>query len=218
MDIDGDQFAECDYGIVLDNSNMAQQLNQKIEELAQAALQGQQLSFSAIMKLYSSASLAEKMKMVENNEKQMSAQKNQMQQMQMQQMQQQAQMQQQQKMAELQTKEKIAQMESDSRIKAAKINAEGIVRANMDTVNAKLRMNTDSLQAETLQSMGGDGIEEPVDQSARNQLQERMRQFDQKMQFDREKEMNKVQMAQNKLVMEQEKLKAMLKNKPTNKK
>lgn len=218
VDIDGDQFAECDYGIVLDNSNMAQQLNQKIEELAQAALQGQQLSFSAIMKLYSSASLAEKMKMVENNEKQMSAQKNQMQQMQMQQMQQQAQMQQQQKMAELQTKEKIAQMESDSRIKAAKINAEGIVRANMDTVNAKLRMNTDSLQAETLQSMGGDGIEEPVDQSARNQLQERMRQFDQKMQFDREKEMNKVQMDQNKLVMEQEKLKAMLKNKPTNKK
>ena len=35
---------------------------------------------------------------------------------------------------------------------------------------------------------------------------------------DREKEMNKVQMDQNKLVMEQEKLKAMLKNKPTNKK
>ena len=39
MDIDGDEFAECDYGLVVDNSNGIQELQQKMDMLAQAALQ-----------------------------------------------------------------------------------------------------------------------------------------------------------------------------------
>ena len=39
VDIDGDEFAECDYGLVVDNSNATQDLNSKLETLAQAALQ-----------------------------------------------------------------------------------------------------------------------------------------------------------------------------------
>jgi len=39
MDIDGDEFAEADYGLVVDNSNGIQDLNQKLDTLAQAALQ-----------------------------------------------------------------------------------------------------------------------------------------------------------------------------------
>jgi len=38
MDIDGDEFAECDYGIVVDNGTGVQELNQKLDMLAQAAL------------------------------------------------------------------------------------------------------------------------------------------------------------------------------------
>lgn len=130
-----------------------QQLNQKIEELAQAGIAGTaafvQRNNEAV---FVSISCRED-EDGEQREADVSTKEPDAAEGKMQQMQQQAQMQQQQKMAELQTKEKIAQMESDSRIKAGKINAEGIVRANMDTVNAKLRMNTDSLQAETLQSM-----------------------------------------------------------------
>jgi hypothetical protein len=38
MDIDGDEFAECDYGLVVDNGNGTQDLNSKLDVLAQAAL------------------------------------------------------------------------------------------------------------------------------------------------------------------------------------
>lgn len=38
MDIDGDDFAEADYGLVVDNGNGVQELNQKLDTLAQAAL------------------------------------------------------------------------------------------------------------------------------------------------------------------------------------
>ena len=38
MDIDGDEFAEADYGLVVDNSNGLQELQQKMDMLAQAAL------------------------------------------------------------------------------------------------------------------------------------------------------------------------------------
>lgn len=69
MNIDGDEFAECDYGLVVDNSNQVQDLNQKFDVLAQAALQNQTLSFSTIMKLYGSSSVAEKQRFVENDER-----------------------------------------------------------------------------------------------------------------------------------------------------
>lgn len=67
IEIDGDEYAECDYGIVVDNSNASQQLNQKLDMLAQAGLQNG-MSFSTIMKLYNSTSLAEKERMVEADE------------------------------------------------------------------------------------------------------------------------------------------------------
>ena len=44
-----DEFAECDYGLVVDSSSATNNLNMKIEQLAQAALQTQTLSFSSIM-------------------------------------------------------------------------------------------------------------------------------------------------------------------------
>ena len=58
MEIDGDEFAEADYGLVVDNSSASQELNSKLDTLAQAALQNQTLSFSTIMDLYSSSSIA----------------------------------------------------------------------------------------------------------------------------------------------------------------
>ena len=70
MEIEGDEFAENDYGLVVDNSNASQELNSKLDALAQAALQNDKLTFSTIMKLFSSASIAEKAKrMVENDER-----------------------------------------------------------------------------------------------------------------------------------------------------
>lgn len=68
MDIEGDEFADSDYGLVVSNDEGAQKLNQQLETLAQAALQTQRLSFSTIMKLYGSSSLAQKQRLVEKDE------------------------------------------------------------------------------------------------------------------------------------------------------
>ena len=86
---------KCDYGLVVDNSNNIAELQGKLETLAQAALQNQTLSFSTIMKLYTTASLAEKQRYVENDEKKLRQQAQEQQQQAIQQQQQAVQMQQQ---------------------------------------------------------------------------------------------------------------------------
>jgi hypothetical protein len=68
-EVGGAEFSEADYGIVIDNSNATSNLDQKIEQLAHAALQNQTLSFSTIMKLFTSSSIAENMKIIERDEK-----------------------------------------------------------------------------------------------------------------------------------------------------
>ena len=69
MTIDGDEFAECDYGLVVDNGSKARELEQRLDTLVQAALQNASIDFSTVMKIYGSGSLAEKQRMIENNEK-----------------------------------------------------------------------------------------------------------------------------------------------------
>lgn len=124
MDIDGDEFAECDYGLVIDNSADSQTLRQKIDMLAQAALQNQSLSFSSVMKLYNSSSLAEKEHMIKKNEQEMQerAQQQQQQEEQMKQME----LQQAAKTAErqMQFQDQINQRDNETRITIAQINAQ----------------------------------------------------------------------------------------------
>lgn len=161
MEIDGDEFAESDYGLLVDNSNNLQQLQQKLEMLAQAALQNQTLNFSTIMKLYNSASLAEKQRMVENNERQLMERQQQAQQQQMQMEQQQIQMQAQMKEAEMQQKTEMNIRDNETKILVATIAAS----ANQS-----------------------DGIIEPeYSEEAKANLQEKMRQFDERIKLDRDK-------------------------------
>jgi hypothetical protein len=70
-EVGGAEFSEADYGIIIDNSNATINLDQRIQQLAQAALQNQTLSFSTIMKLFTSSSIAENMKIIERDEAQM---------------------------------------------------------------------------------------------------------------------------------------------------
>lgn len=102
-DLDGDEFAECDYGLVLDNSEGVQKLNQQLDVLAQAGLQNG-MSFSAIMGMYITKSSAEKRRLIENDERRR-------QEMQQQQQQQQMQMQQQQIQANIQIAQENREMQ-----------------------------------------------------------------------------------------------------------
>ena len=160
MDIDGDEFAESDYGLVVDNSNAAQELNQKLDMLAQAALQNQTLNFSAIMKLYGSSSISEKVKIIERNEQELLQRQQQAQQQQLQMEQQKMQADAQAREAEMQLKDQLNQRDNETKILIANINT-----AKQD-----------------------DGIEEPVfSEEARAKLMENMRQFDERIKLDRER-------------------------------
>ena len=161
MDIDGDEFAENDYGLVVDNSNAVQELQQKLDGLAQAALQNQALNFSTIMKLYSSSSLAEKQRMVEKNEMELMQRQQEAQQQQAQLQQQQMQMEAQSKEADMQLKDQMTQRDNETKILVA-------------TISAQSSMN--------------DGIKEPDNsEEFKANLLEKIREFDKRLALDKER-------------------------------
>ena len=164
VELDGDEFAECDYGIVVDNSNGSQELNQKLDMLAQAGLQNG-MSFSTVMKLYTTTSLAEKQRTVEQDEqkRQEQAQQQQQQEMQMQQQQIQANMQiEQQKM---QMEYQMHRDKLENNILVAQINGQA-------EANRLVLMNHDNDEANNLE---------------REKMAEDARQFDKKIEFEKEK-------------------------------
>lgn len=162
MDIDGDEFAESDYGLVVDNSNGAQELQSKLDTLAQAALQTQTLSFSTITKLYTSVSLAEKQRLIEKDERDIRERAAQAQQQQLESQERIAQAEQQQKQAELQQKEQANIRDNETKILVAQISAQA--------------RDTDAEE---------DGIApEEYSQEAKDKLAEQIREFDEKMKLE----------------------------------
>lgn len=68
-----DEFLEQEYGILVDNDNDLTKLEQNIEQLAHAAMQNQTLKFGDLMKLYTSSSMSEKQRIIEQGEEEMIA-------------------------------------------------------------------------------------------------------------------------------------------------
>lgn len=167
IDIDGDEFAESDYGLVVDNSDGTQQLNQKMDVLAQAALQNQAISFSTMMKLYGSSSLSEKQRMVEREEQEK---------MQQAQQEQQAQLQAQQQ-----------QIEINAQMQEAMMNQQN----EMNIRDNETRIQVAQIQADNKTSLAM--MQQPVDNSEqeldlkRRTFEENVRQFNEKMKLDRKK-------------------------------
>ena len=161
MDIDGDEFAEADYGLVVDNGKGIQELSQKLDMLAQAALQNQTLSFSTIMKLYSSSSLAEKQRFVEKDERNIQERNAQAQQQQLEAQQQIAQIEIEQKQAELEQREQANIRDNETKIMIAQIQA-----------NNK---NDDGI------------VEQEFSEEAKASLMEKIREFNEKLKLDRDK-------------------------------
>ena len=164
MDIDGDEFAEADYGLVVDNGQGTQELSQKLDVLAQAALQNQTLSFSTIMKLYSSSSIAEKQRLVEKDERAIQDRAAQAQQQQLEVQQQEAQMKQEIEMRKMEQEDALNMRDNETRIIVANINAQS-----------------------KLQDTEDDGIQEPMSESDRENLREKIREFNERLKLDREK-------------------------------
>lgn len=174
MEVDGDAFAECDYGLVVDNSRGIQELQQKLETLAQAALQNQTLSFSTIMKLYMTASIAEKQRFVERDENNIKQQQQQQMQQQMQQQQQALEAQMQDKQAERDFKNALNQRDNETKVVVAEINSQ----AEMAILQLKNRMT--ELDEEGM-------APEDYSPEAKDKLMEQMREFDERLKLDRDR-------------------------------
>ena len=165
MEIDGELFNECEFGIVVDNSSDTQKLASQMETLAQAALQNQLLDFSTIMKLYSSSSIAEKQRMVESNERAIQERNAQIQQQQTQQLQQQAQMEQQTAIAKMEHEMAMNNNDNETKILVAQINA----------------------QARQYDELNVGNNSEGMSEEARAKLDEQIREFDARLSLDKER-------------------------------
>lgn len=125
VEIDADEFCECDYGIVLrsDATRDGEQI-QKLDMLVQAALQNQMINFSTAMKIFQTCSFSEKIRMIEQSEleaqQRMEQQKQQEQQMQQQQIQ--AQMQAEQ--IKMQHESELNDRDNETKIIVANIQAQ----------------------------------------------------------------------------------------------
>lgn len=170
MEIDGDEYAECDYGLVVDNSQSTQLLSQKLDTLAQAGLQNQMFNFSTLMKLYSTESIAEKIRMMENAEKRAQEQQEQIQQMQAQMQQRQLEAEAQQRQLEMEQRDMQNQRDNDTRILVAQIQAQ----ANIDSSVARASGFTENPV-------------QPISEKDRLELQQKLREQQDRNQLDREK-------------------------------
>jgi hypothetical protein len=166
VEFDGDEFAECDYGLVVDNSNGSQELNQKLDMMGQAALQNRTNSMSAIMKLYTTTSLAEKQRIIELDEQKMQERAQQQQAQQLQQQQQELQAKMQMEQAKLDMEYRMHTEKLQTEILVAQINSQ----AEADRLAL---MNHDNDEANVLE---------------REKLAEQARQFNAKLDLDKKKQ------------------------------
>lgn len=170
MEIDGDDFAECDYGIVVDNSQGTQALTQKLDTLAQAGLQNQMFNFSTMMKLYSTESIADKIRMLEAAERKAQELQQQAQEQANQIQQQQIEAAERQKQMEIEQKEIQNQRDNETRILVAQIQAQ----AGIDSSVARASGYTDTPV-------------QPISEKDRMELQAKMREVEERNRLDREK-------------------------------
>ena len=160
-EFDGDEFAECDYGLVVTNDYDIEKFRQEVDQVATMALQSQIIDMSTYLKLKSSGSLSEKIKLTEEGEQRMREYQQQMQQQQMQMQQQQAEAEMQMRQAEMQQKDTINQRDNETKLLIANI------------------------QAQFKKDADGDGIINEGEDT--KDLSEQIREFDAKMQLEKDK-------------------------------
>jgi len=183
VEIDGDEFAESDYGLVVDSSSETQKLSSQIDTIAQAALQNQAMDFASLLKLYTSISTSEKIKIVENSQRRMEQRQQQLAQQQQEAEMQVAQMEQQTKMQELQSKDALNQRDNETKIRVAEINS----RAEYMRLGIYAEENDEELVHEKL-----DVEREKLAEEIR-QFDEELRQKDEERKDKKEIEMKKIE-------------------------
>lgn len=176
MSIDGNEFAENDYGLIVDNSQGVEEQTQKLDMLVQAGLQNQMINFSTAMKIFQTCSIAEKVRMIEQSEDEMLQREQQMQQQQQQMQQQEIEAKAQMQDREFQFKDQINQRDNETKILVASMNQQ--------------------------QDIDNDGI---ADNQERETLLEKMREFDANMKLENDKFLHQKELDKQRLEFDKQK-------------
>lgn len=169
LEINGDEFALNDYGLVVDYGNNVADLQQKLETIAQAALQNGAVDLSALMKIWSSISLAQKTRIIERSEQKRQEQNQQAQQQQLQAQQEATQATLQQKQAELDMQYQIAALNNQTKLAIAQLQA----NTDVDIAGLTAQSNDDGIQ--------------PMSDAERMKFKEQIREFNEKLKLDTRK-------------------------------
>jgi hypothetical protein len=146
LDIDGDEFAEMDYDIMVDNDMGDMELKQKLEQLAHAGLQNQMLSFSTVMKIFTDSSLTSVMRRIEQDENAMQQNKQKESESQNQAMQQQVASNEKMKQLEMQLQDLISQRDNETKLQIALIGKEGDYTEEDASDMEKIKLQRDKLE------------------------------------------------------------------------
>ena len=139
-EIDGDMFAECDYGLVCESSRKVMALEQSIDMMVQAGMQNGLIKFSDALKLKSSMSISDKFKIIERSEQQQQQAAQEQAQQQQQLEQQKIQAEQEARMQELQMKDMLNKRDNDTKVLVSQINSEA-EKARLALMNRDYDMN-----------------------------------------------------------------------------
>lgn len=151
LEVDGDEIAEADFGIVCTNSSKAMELEQTIKQLAQTFVQTTG-RITPIIDIYTSDSIADMRKKIENTERELQEQEAEAQQSQQEAQQELAQMEAQDKEAERQLKDMISQRQEDTKRYVADLahSNDGIQDPSVD---AKLEIDREKVANDLMTKM-----------------------------------------------------------------
>jgi hypothetical protein len=170
MEIDGDWYNECDYGLLVDNSQGLLKLNQRLDNLAEMAVQSQKYNFSTIMKIYTTESISEKIRMMEAAERRQEEMQQQQQQQELQLQQEKIEADAQQKQLEMEQRDTQNQRDNETRLLVAQIQAQ----ANIDSSVARASGFTEN-------------PETPLSEKDRLMLQQQIQEREEKNRLEHEK-------------------------------
>lgn len=181
MNIDGDEFCENDYGIIVDNSPYTQKLTSQLETLAQAALQNQLISLSSIMRIYTSTSVADTIRSIQTEEEEAMQRQQQAQQQQAQMQEAQLRQQMELERMRMEAEERRNIRDNETKLEIARIQAQGRIEAEREYGEAIIDEETEMAK-----------------------LNEQARQFDAKLKADTEESRRQTSLETRKLAFEKE--------------
>lgn len=165
IEIDGDDFADADYGIVIDGSPETEKLEGALQQIAQAAMQSGTMTFSSIIKVLSSPSMAEIQRLIERDEREVR--------------------QRQSESAQAEQEAAQQELEVTAQIKQAELELKQYEVDMRDLANQ--RDNETKLLLADLASQDPDNDGIIQSNLKREELLEKIRQFDKSLAFDKEK-------------------------------